>query len=112
HGQGDGAAHGGEQRLGGRDRRVAARLLRPRGRAAGDGDRDPPAQARLSAGNSDQATLGWFSVPKRHEPREFPMRKRTITFALIAAVAGATGIVAAAPKDQKPSDTSTSTPRG
>jgi membrane-associated protease RseP (regulator of RpoE activity) len=40
------------------------------------------------------------------------MRKRTITFALIAAVAGATGIVAAAPKDQKPSDTSTSTPRG
>jgi len=33
------------------------------------------------------------------------MRKQPIIFALIAAVAGATGIVAAAPRDQKQSDT-------
>ena len=33
------------------------------------------------------------------------MRKQTIIFALIATVAGATGIVAAAPRDQKQSDT-------
>jgi membrane-associated protease RseP (regulator of RpoE activity) len=39
---------------------------------------------------------------------EYPMRKRTIIFTLIAAVAGATEVVAAAPDDQKQSDSATS----